>query len=203
MTSFRSILSFASVMALTLTAFADTSFSACPVPGDLKNGITVTRNNPFYSSLFEKKDTVIHEKRIMSRDGKPEHVSSTSFHPLTVYERISDKGTLTAKYDSDLSDLDSLPDRKSWVSNVSYYNDNKLIGKGTLTIIFKGAKTYTVGNCSYPVWSIETKSTINDKIFVGFKKKYSPDLEMVLMAVKLNSSGKALSSVIYDEISSN
>ena len=185
---------------LPLLFFSTAALAECPKSLSEESGLILTRNTPFFSSLYTQTQEGVREQRILVRSGKPENVSTYYPHPLAVGKRIGSNGTLHLKYSRATDSINDLPKTKDWKADVILQSNGKQIGTGSSTLSFKGHGQESIGDCQYRVWVIDSRLNLKGQPPISFMKYYSPELNLVLRSVKMDPSGKALSQVHFDLI---
>ena len=185
---------------LLVLAFASQTASACPEVMDNSDGIRVTREQPFFSVVLRKTDAGLTEQRVMERGGSPEQVSSLYPHPLVAGRRVSASGTLSLQYSTSPTELDNLAETKTWASKVVLRSDEKIAGRGTLTVEMIGIETIRIGDCDYRVWHVSNRLLLNRRAPIRSEKFYSPALGINLRTITLTPDGHPKSEVAFDLI---
>lgn len=176
------------------------ALAECPTSGDLPQGLVLTRNNPFLSSLFKQTPNGLSEFRIVKKGAAAEDVTATYLHALAPSDRVSAKNTVTVEYDEPVAFLDDMPEQKVWHSAVSVYVDGYLAMEGTAAKTFVGEEEIAVGECRYSTWVVEDRLVIGPDGGTYFLQYYAPKLGLVISSIKMDSDGKPLSGVQFDMI---
>ncbi|WP_233284262.1 MULTISPECIES: hypothetical protein [Agrobacterium] len=173
------------------------AFGHCLTPNQTKQGVLLTREQPFFSVFYKPTQSGLTEQRLMVRRGSLEPISAEYLHPLLVTKRISAKGVQELTY-SDATRLDDLPVKGNWRSGTTLFvNSQRTVG-GTTTITFEKWAEETIGFCSYPVWVVKSRVELQGLSPIIFEQYYSPKLNLVLRSIRLDPSGHPISEVRFD-----
>jgi hypothetical protein len=179
---------------------AGAALADCPPPLTQGEGIVLTREEPFFESLFRATDTGLSEARILSRGGAAEAVSTTYLHPLAPQDRLANGETLTIRYGADVSGLDTLRPGESWRSDVVVARDGMIIASGAVTKTLARTDTVTLDGCPLEVWMVEDRLDLGLGDDSWFLLVYAPSLGVVVGSMKMTGAGATLDGVIYDRI---
>lgn len=189
--------------ALVLVAIslcATPALSRCPTGEDRQRGLALTHESPFQSLLYKQTSEGLTEQKLQLRGKKLEAVNAIYVHPLLVSKRINKVGTLRVSYSVGIEDIAELPKRKTWTSSVELFSNERKISNGQETLKFKGMARTEIGNCFYPVWVVHESLTLDGKEPITFEKYFSPQLNLVLRAVRLAPDGKVIADTFFDKI---
>ncbi|TLX14375.1 hypothetical protein [Rhizobium sp. MHM7A] len=173
------------------------AFGKCLTANETKQGVLLTREEPFYSVFYKPDGPVLTEQRLMDRDGSLQPVSAEYVHPLLVEKRVSANGTHELKYANPIA-LDDLPQKKNWQSDTTLFINGKKSDSGTTFMRFDGFGEETIASCSYKVWAINSRLKLAELPPIIFEQYYSPELHLVLRSVRLSASGRPISEVRFD-----
>lgn len=189
------------ILAGVLAISAQAGLADCPVAEDLKDGIRLVRNEPFFGVVMRTAEQGLEESFVLAPGAAPEAVSSRYSHALTAIQRVTQTGVLEMEYSEDFSMLDQLPASRVWNSDVSLKSEGTVLTTGTYEARITGFGEALVGDCAYSVWRISETLILEGLPPSLFEKTYSPDLGILLGAIILTPEGAPISSVYFDEIS--
>ncbi|MBB3353118.1 hypothetical protein HJB79_02230 [Rhizobium lentis] len=169
----------------------------CLTANETKQGVLLTREEPFYSVFYKPDGPVLTEQRLMERDRSLQPASVVYLHPLLVDKRVTANGTHELKYANAIA-LDDLPEKKNWQSGTTLFINGKKSVSGTTSLRFDGFGEETIGSCSYKVWAINSRLKLAELPPIIFEQYYSPELHLVLRSVRLNPSNRPLSELRFD-----
>lgn len=164
---------------------------------DIKKGVVLTRDNPFFSTLYREKDGLIEERRIMSRGKASEPVSAKYAHALLPRERLSPKGAQEIFYSGEIR-LSRLPELEVWMTNFVLRDHRKMTAEGRVQLRFLEFGNETISDCSYRVWKVRVTTIMINGAPIIFDQYYAPDLNLVLRSVTMTEGGSPISEVRFD-----
>lgn len=173
------------------------AFGHCLTPNETKQGVLLTREQPFFSVFYKPTEWGLTEQRLMARSASLEPISAEYLHPLLVTKRISAKGTQELTY-SDAKTLSDLPQKGNWRSDTNLFLNGQKTVAGTTTITFEKWAEETIALCSYPVWVVNSRLELQGLSPIVFEQYYSADLNLVLRSIRLDPSGHPISEVRFD-----
>ena len=173
------------------------AFGHCLTPNETRQGVLLTREQPFFSVFYKPTQSGLTEQRLMVRRGSLEPISAEYLHPLLVTKRISAKGVQELTY-SDATTLDDLPLKGNWRSGTTLFLNGQKTVAGTITITFEKWAEETIGLCSYPVWVVKSRVELQGLSPIIFEQYYSANLNLVLRSIRLDPSGHPISEVRFD-----
>ncbi len=164
------------------------AFGHCLTPKETKQGVLLTREQPFFSVFYKPTQSGLTEQRLMARHASLEPISAEYLHPLLVTKRISAKGVQELTY-SDATTLDDLPLKGNWRSGTTLFLNGQKTVAGTITITFEKWAEETIGSCSYPVWVVKDRMELQGLSPIIFEQYYSPSLNLVLRSIETRPVG--------------
>ncbi len=173
------------------------AFGHCLTPNETKQGVLLTREQPFFSVFYKPTQSGLTEQRLMVRGVSLEPISAEYLHPLLVTKRISAKGSQELTY-SDVTTLNDLPRKGNWQSDTTLFLNGQKTVAGTTTITFEKWAEETIGSCSYPVWVVNSRVELQGLAPIIFEQYYSASLNLVLRSIRLDPSGHPISEVRFD-----
>ncbi|WP_224816025.1 hypothetical protein [Hasllibacter sp. MH4015] len=190
-------LGFLTLFGVNHTAHAQ---SACPNAADLRGGIALIRDEPFYSNVMTTVNGGLAEARVMQRGATPEVVSTTYSHALTVTRRVGANGVLELVYDDDTAMLDRLAQIGSWTTGVTLLSGGVQQGTGTFTARYVDTVSLPLGDCTYETWHVRTALALEGRDTILQDRYFAPVLRLSLATVSLDAGGNPVSGVVYDRI---
>ncbi len=173
------------------------AFGHCLTPKETKQGVLLTREQPFFSVFYKPTQSGLTEQRLMARHASLDPISAEYLHPLLVTKRISAKGLQELTY-ADATTLDDLPQKGNWRSGTTLFLNGQKTIAGTTTITFEKWAEETIGLCSYPVWVVKSSVELQGLPPIIFEQYYSANLNLVLRSIRLDPSGHPISEVRFD-----
>jgi len=175
------------------------AFGNCLTANETKQGVLLTREEPFYSVFYKPDGPGLTEQKLVERNHSLQPVSAVYLHPLLVEKRVSANGTHELKYANAIA-LDDLPQKKNWQSDTTLFLNGKKSVSGTTSIRFDGWGEETISSCSYKVWAINSRLALTGLPPIIFEQYYSPELHLVLRSVRLGPSDRPISEVRFDRL---
>ncbi len=177
---------------------------ACPDKGDLKEGVTLIRTEPYLSAYFIMgSNGILTEDRSQIRNGDTVYSKLEYIHPLLrISHEDPDIPYFDVEYDRAGAGLDQLPKDKHWSTAGNLVSQEGLKQPLTVDFHYLGHGSETVGECVYEGWYIEEVVDIYRLSSSRSRKFYAPDLGLVLWRARYDSGGQPIPrmSISYDSI---
>jgi len=181
----------------TLVLAASPALAECPTGDDLKDGITLAQNTPFFMrSDFKRTEEGFVEERVVESGGQAQKSMALYRHGLVMVGEHSPSGHVEITYVDALSPLETLPEKGTVsISGVA----KGPLGESfvELEVSFVEPGSVDVAECRFETWVI--RSTLKDRDGAGasFRMDYAPELGLVLAASVLGADGQETPAYAY------
>lgn len=190
------------ILTIAVLAFLPTILAAqCPSGSNSDEGVTLIRNDPFFGvSNHLQADNILQERGLKNRDGEVE--SSTSYYKFgfLILERVGVRETLRLDYHNSFLILENMKPGTRWTSAATLFEDDEVIGEAEAKVWIEGVETITISDCTYDVIRIRDSLIVDGGAPYNFSRLYSPELGMVVDALRMDENWNPVNSVSFDEI---
>ena len=185
------------LVALLGTILPAAAGAGCPVLDDLRAGVTLVQNAPFFRRA-DFQITAQGLREIVQDDSnmRPRNTVAFHGHGLALLRRDAGGVSESIRYDGALGDLDRL-EALGEVVLTGEASDGGPPRPVAIRLTHRGNQRVDLAECGYDVWRIRREETMPGGETMEREQFFAPDLGLVLAEWLVAPDGKALLSYAY------